>query len=135
MKEPDPQALWDAYFPACGHPHPPESCRRITLEGRIDLRVAERLGENLSQALKDRPGLLDITLGAVSYIDTAGIAVLAETARNARQADICLRLADPSPAVLGLLEIVRLDGFFPTQSGPPKPASDEAAGSGSRPST
>lgn len=107
--------MWNSYFPECGHPHASESSRRIALEGRIDLRCAERLGAELAQSIKDRPGLLDVTLGAVSFIDTAGIAVLVETARSARQAGVCLRLADPSPAVLGMLEVLRLDGFFPTQ--------------------
>ncbi|MCI0655905.1 MAG: STAS domain-containing protein [Acidobacteria bacterium] len=126
LKESDPRALWDSYFPACRHSHPPGTCRGITLEGRVDLRIAERVGAELDQALRERPGLLDITLGAVTYIDTAGIAVLVEIAGSARQAGVCLRLADPSPAVLGMLEVVRLEGFFPTRPG----ASEETCNSG-----
>ena len=56
-------------------------------------------------------------LDRVTYLDTAGIAVLVEATRWAKERNACMTLAHPSKAVRGALEVARLREFFPTSPG------------------
>jgi anti-anti-sigma factor len=64
--------------------------------------------------LRKRPSLLDVSLRGVSFMDTVGPAVLVEAAKWARGEHVCLRFADPSSAVLGMLALAHLKDFFPS---------------------
>lgn len=60
---------------------------------------------------------ITISLGRVTYLDTAGVAVLVELTRWAKERGICLSLGEASEAARGALALTRLEGFFPPATG------------------
>ena len=57
-----------------------------------------------------------LNLGRVNHLDTAGIAMLIEGARKARELGACLSLGEVSEAARSALELARIDKLFPPNS-------------------
>jgi anti-anti-sigma factor len=86
---------------------------RIVVAGEVDLATADRLREALRSELSSAQRLL-VDLQACTFIDSVGLSVLVEAARNAKlggEAEIAI--VSPSPAVRRLLELTQLDSLIP----------------------
>lgn len=86
--------------------------RVLVLKGEIDLACSPELRAALLAELREgRHTLID--LGAVSYIDSSGIASLVEGYQLARKAGVKFGLVGVNPSVLAIFKLARLDLIFP----------------------
>jgi anti-sigma B factor antagonist len=83
----------------------------IAPAGDVDLSNAAQLAEAVSAAVERRPHRLVFDLADLSFIDSAGIAVLV-TATNALK-DVHIR--NPSPIVSRVIELTGLAEVLPTE--------------------
>ena len=84
----------------------------MELKDRLDSSEAPAVRERLLRLIQPRSHII-VSLSQVTYLDTAGVAVLVEASRRARDSEVCLSLADLSDAAKGSLEVAHLDHFFP----------------------
>lgn len=81
------------------------------LSGEIDLSQARELSESILRVLAAGRDLV-VELSDVSYIDSSGISALIEGHQMAEQERLSFSLAQPSPAVLKVIQMARLDRVF-----------------------
>ena len=83
----------------------------VALAGALDIYAAESLRAALLDALS-RHAALDLDLSGVDEIDSAGLQVLmaAKVMAGAEGGELTMR--GHSPAVLDVLELTRLQGYF-----------------------
>jgi anti-anti-sigma factor len=82
---------------------------RLALEGEITIYQAAELRPRLVEALA-AAGALEIDLAAVTALDTAGVQLLLAARREARARTCELTFANPSPAVVEVLDLLGLRG-------------------------
>lgn len=82
----------------------------VKLGGEVDLSWSGRVRETILAALDG--GSVGVDLGAVSYIDSSGIAALVEGLQTARDNGRRFVLVAASAPVLAVLELARLDRVF-----------------------
>jgi len=80
-------------------------------EGEIDLSVSPQLRQAVLDALQGGGDLI-VDLAGVPYIDSSGIAGLAEGLQAARRAGRRFALARPPESACKVLRIARLDQVF-----------------------
>lgn len=86
---------------------------RFVLKGEIDLHSSPDLRTDILAALTDGDvKSLVLNLDDVPYVDSSAIAVMVEAMQRLRKAGGRVVLQHPSPRVLGLLQIARLDSIF-----------------------
>ncbi len=88
------------------------STKIIQVTGEIDMKSAPRLREKLRRTLDQKPQAVMLKLSDVTYMDSAGVAVLVEAHQWAKRERIIFTLADPSPAARAVIEMARLMKFF-----------------------
>ena len=103
---------WAILFPHCLCPEEDHGPHVEELEGRLDYSVAGELQKRI-RVLLHKGARVTLSLGAVTYLDTAIIGVLVEASRWARDQGACLSLANVSDAAAGALQVARLQDFFP----------------------
>jgi anti-sigma B factor antagonist len=81
---------------------------RLTAAGEIDSSSAPVLQRSLDGVLDGQPGELVVDLCAVTFLDSAGLCVLATAHRRAREEQITLRVLAASRAVIRPLQITGL---------------------------
>jgi anti-anti-sigma factor len=86
-----------------------EEARSLALAGELDLATTPMLLDRADVLLED-PGDLRLVLAEVTFIDSQGIRAFIQLAR-ALDGRGRLVLADPSPEVRKLFDIVRVDDF------------------------
>ena len=84
----------------------------IRVEGEVDLYSSPELRKAILKAVPSAQGRLAIDLEGVTYIDSSGVATLVEGLRSAREHGTGFSLVAPSPAVMQVLELARLDSVF-----------------------
>jgi anti-sigma B factor antagonist len=84
----------------------------IRVVGEVDLYSSPELRKAILKAVPSAQGGLAIDLEAVTYIDSSGVATLVEGLRSAREHGTGFSLVAPSPAVMQVLELARLDSVF-----------------------
>jgi anti-sigma B factor antagonist len=84
----------------------------VTIEGDIDLYSSPELRKALLAAVPKAANGVVVHLGAVSYMDSSGVATLVEGLRSATQHGKSFVLVAPSTAVTKVLELARLDSVF-----------------------
>jgi anti-sigma B factor antagonist len=84
----------------------------IRVVGEVDLYSSPELRKAILKAVPAADGRLEINLEGVTYIDSSGVATLVEGLRSAREHGTDFALVAPSPAVLQVLELARLDSVF-----------------------
>lgn len=87
----------------------------VFLAGEIDLERSPAARQSLLAALK-RGGAVVVDMGAVSYMDSSGIASLVEAFQKARAARQDFSLARVGEPVLKVLKLARLDEVFTIRS-------------------
>lgn len=81
---------------------------RLLVTGEIDSSTAPALGRGIDDVLAGAPGSLTVDLCGVSFLDSAGLSVLASAHRLAREAGVALRVLAASRAVVRPLQITGL---------------------------
>ena len=96
----------------------------VRVRGEVDTATAPQMGRAIdSQMARRRRVVLD--LSGVEFMDLHGLAVLMRANRRARAEGGSFALERPSPCVVRLLELVRMNGeirIIPDSSGPPEAA-------------
>ena len=87
----------------------------IRVVGEVDLYSSPELRKAILKAVPSAEGGLAIDLAGVTYIDSSGVATLVEGLRSAREHGTGFVLVAPSPAVMQVLELARLDSVFEVQ--------------------
>jgi anti-sigma B factor antagonist len=89
----------------------------LSVEGEFDLAVVD---EFLAWALPclGRADVIEIDLGAVSFIDSSGLGALVRVRNDAAEQAKSLSLVNPSPATNRLLELTGLQQAFDIRSSP-----------------
>jgi anti-sigma B factor antagonist len=80
----------------------------VTAAGEIDSTSAPVLRERLESLLEDGVSELTVDLTAVTFLDSAGLCVLAAAHRRASRQDVSLRVLASSRAVIRPLQITGL---------------------------
>ena len=78
---------------------------RIVIREDLDMHVAGELQTALHGALHDKPKSLVVDLSGVGFIDSAGLAVIIECLKRARQASIAFHVENLSAQVKDTFEI------------------------------
>lgn len=86
--------------------------RVIQISGEVDMNSAPRLREKLRKTFDMKPNAVIVKLTEVTYMDSAGVAVLVEALQWAKKEKILLILAEPSKAARGVIQMARLEKFF-----------------------
>jgi anti-anti-sigma factor len=81
----------------------------VRVQGEVDTATAPQMGQVVDAQLARRRRLV-LDLSAVEFMDLHGLAVLLRASRRARADGGSFALGRPSPCVVRLLELVRLDG-------------------------
>lgn len=84
----------------------------IHLAGEVDLSRSPAARKAILECLQARHNLL-VDLGAVTYIDSSGVASLVEGFQVARRMSLDFALVGVSDAALSVLRLARLDRVFP----------------------
>jgi len=84
----------------------------VKVEGDVDLYSSPKLRKAVLEAVKKSVTGAGVDLGAVSYMDSSGVATLVEGLRSAKEHGKTFFLIAPSPAVSKVLELARLDSIF-----------------------
>jgi len=84
------------------------STARVSAAGEIDSSTAPQLRERLDAVLGTGVAELVVDLGGVTFLDSAGLCVLAAAHRRAADQDIRLRVLASARAVIRPLEITGL---------------------------
>jgi anti-sigma B factor antagonist len=84
----------------------------LPLKGEIDLHVSPTITASLSQMIEKKPKRLVVDLSEVTYIDSAGLAVLIEAMQKVEGYGGKFLLAGLQETVRSIFEISRLDQVF-----------------------
>jgi anti-sigma B factor antagonist len=84
----------------------------ITIDGDIDLYSSPELRTVVLKAVPKAITGVGIHLGGVSYMDSSGVATLVEGLRSAKEHGKTFALVAPSPSVMKVLELARLESIF-----------------------
>ena len=84
------------------------STARVSASGEIDSSTAPQLRDRLDEVLDSGITELVVDLGGVTFLDSAGLCVLAAAHRRAAEEDVVLRVLASHRAVIRPLEITGL---------------------------
>ncbi|WP_175548226.1 STAS domain-containing protein [Saccharopolyspora flava] len=88
----------------------------VTATGEVELVNAPQLESVLNQAVEDRPDVLVLDITAVSFLSSAGLAVLVRTHRDAGARGTRFRVVANNPATLRPIQLMGLDQEFEVYS-------------------
>ena len=80
--------------------------------GGIDIHTSPALRGELAALLEQQPMRVIIDLSAVTHLDSSGVGTLVEFKRRLERRNGKLILAELSPGVRGILEVLKLIQFF-----------------------
>jgi anti-sigma B factor antagonist len=96
----------------------------VTLAGEIDAALRDQAGEAMvAVVVHNAPVVIDV--GAVSFIDSSGLAFLVQLHRLCSESDLPLELLDPSDNLLELIGVLGMGDEFQVRR---SASSDLAAG-------
>ena len=84
----------------------------ITITGDVNLDTSRELRTTILETISAAVEGVALDLSAVRYMDSSGVAILVEGLRTARDTDKTFTLVSPSPRVMKVLELTRLDTVF-----------------------
>jgi anti-anti-sigma factor len=91
----------------------------VDVAGEIDMHTARELSEVLATALRSDPDRLILDMSTVGFIDSMGLSVLAQTARQLLDTGGALEIVCADAKVLQVFEITGLRDvltFYPTRA-------------------
>ncbi|MCP4903117.1 MAG: STAS domain-containing protein [bacterium] len=84
----------------------------ITVVGEVDLYSSPELRTAILEAMPAASEQVAVDLSGVAYMDSSGVATLVEGLRSARKNEKSFSLIAPSPAVVKVLRLAKLDQVF-----------------------
>jgi len=84
----------------------------IAVTGEVDLYSSPELREAILKIVPKAAGAIGVDLSAVTYMDSSGVATLVEGLKAAGKKRASFVLLRPSPAVMKVLQLSRLDSVF-----------------------
>lgn len=84
----------------------------VVVDGEVDLNTSPKLRTALTKQVPRNVRAIEVHLQNVPYMDSSGVATLIEGLRAAVSSDAEFALVAPSPAVLKVLKLSRLDSVF-----------------------
>jgi anti-sigma B factor antagonist len=84
----------------------------FVLEGRVDSEGAVDLDLALQTAVSEGKIKLVLEMAEVRYINSAGLRTLADILTQSKESGGDLKLVEPNPKVLRVLQIIGFDKFF-----------------------
>ncbi|WP_246537899.1 STAS domain-containing protein [Saccharopolyspora endophytica] len=84
----------------------------VTANGEVELVNAPRLGAVLNQVVDERPDVLVLDITAVTFLSSAGLAVLVRAHRNSSAVGALFRVVANNPATLRPIQLMGLDQEF-----------------------
>ena len=84
----------------------------VHLAGELDMQTVPAAALELDHAIEGAPAGLVVDLTGLTFLASAGLAMLASVSEKAGQASVALRLAADTRVVLRPLEITGLDAGF-----------------------
>jgi anti-anti-sigma factor len=97
----------------------PDPATLIEASGRIDSSNANQLGDALSSVIDEGHTQLVLDLSAVGFMSSAGLREIVSALKKLRRTSGDLRIAQPSPRVIEVIEMSGLDSelrVYPTQA-------------------
>nr|MBQ4317722.1 anti-sigma factor antagonist [Clostridia bacterium] len=86
----------------------------IRLNGEIDHHSAKEVRENIDRELfYYRPATLILDLGSIGFMDSAGLGLILGRYTKAKELGGTVRLLNPTPAIVKLLELAGALKMFP----------------------
>jgi anti-anti-sigma factor len=84
----------------------------FTVRGELDIRTAPDLRTAVMHAAVERPGLMELDLSGVSFMDSSGLGVLVSIKRDIEEARGSLRLTSVPTKVMRILQLTRMDALL-----------------------
>lgn len=84
----------------------------ITASGEVDLYSSPNLRDAILKAVQKGKGAVGVSLTAVAYMDSSGVATLVEGFKACGDKKRAFVLVAPSPQVMKVLELSRLHTVF-----------------------
>jgi anti-sigma B factor antagonist len=94
-----------------------DTAARLVIEGRLDMQQAPGLRQILGEARDRGARDLRLSMSAVEFMDSAGLAALVSGLKQAKNNGGSLVIENPSPAVRKVLELTLLDKVIPIEEG------------------
>jgi anti-sigma B factor antagonist len=85
---------------------------RISVRGEVDLYTSPDLRAAIMKSVPSAVAGVEVELAGVEYMDSSGVATLVEGFKSARKNSKTFVLLKPSPSVMKVLELARLDAVF-----------------------
>jgi anti-anti-sigma factor len=93
--------------------YPSPSAARVAVTGEVDLATSPALRDMLLRVLQEQArGFLDVDLAGVSFLDCAGVSALVAARNAAVHAGRQIRVSNPQPIVVRVLDLTGLLGVF-----------------------
>jgi anti-sigma B factor antagonist len=89
----------------------PDSGAVVRVQGDLDLATAPALEESIEAA--GAPSVLVLDLSGCTFVDSAALRLITQTARNLEQAGGRLSLVVTDPSIRRVLEITAVDTMLP----------------------
>ena len=84
----------------------------FTVGGELDIRTAPDLRTAVMQGAVERPGVVELDLSGVSFMDSSGLGTLVSIKRDVEEAQGSLRLTSVPNKVMRILQLTRMDTLF-----------------------
>ena len=84
----------------------------LVVDGQVDMHTSPELRRHLRTALEEKASPLVVDLGAVSFIDSSGLATLIEALQGVGRHGGALRLVGLTPGVKNLFRLSNLTSIF-----------------------
>src|SRR5258705_5894100 len=98
----------------------------LQLKGRLDANWADRVGSAIETAIRAGQHQIDLDLGEVDYISSAGIRVLVKYFKQLKTAQGTLRVVRAAEAVLSVLQLSGIAGLLAAPVEAPRTAPSPA---------
>ena len=86
----------------------------LVVRGELDVYSAPALDAAVDQALQDGARSLVLDLGQVGFIDSSGLRSIIRARKEAGDGPEAVRIRNPQPATVRLLDITGLTDHFPS---------------------
>jgi anti-sigma B factor antagonist len=86
----------------------------VDIQGELDIATAEAAATYVRHVIDRYRGPVIVDLAALAFCDASGLGALVRMARYAEHAGCLFRLASPSPSLVKVMRITRLDRRFLT---------------------
>jgi anti-sigma B factor antagonist len=79
----------------------------VKVSGVVDSETVDRFGETIEQIFKDGCYNIILDIGGLTYINTAGLSVIADAFKRSSQSKGALKILRAGDAIRELLDVVR----------------------------